>query len=123
MEANLTGTPRAHASIWTGRKGAGHRWMARDPAWGTVCRPQERKSHMITRNYTDTDGKSRFEDLPLPFVQEEGRERTPLQRATGIRFHRWPVGQFRDWHNAPRRQYVIILAGHVEVGLEDGTVH
>jgi quercetin dioxygenase-like cupin family protein len=78
---------------------------------------------MITRNYTDTDGKSRFADLPLPFVWEEGRERTPLQRATGIRFNRWPVGRFLDWHNPRRRQYVIILAGHVEVGLEDGTVH
>jgi len=78
---------------------------------------------MITRNYTDTDGKSCFADLPLPFVWEEGGERIPLQRATGIRFHRWPVGRFLDWHNPRRRQYVIILAGHAEVGLEDGTVH
>jgi quercetin dioxygenase-like cupin family protein len=78
---------------------------------------------MITHNYTDTDGKSRFEALPLPFVWEEGRERTLMQRATGIRFNRWPVGRFLDWHNAPHRQYVIILSGQVEVGLEDGTVH
>jgi hypothetical protein len=78
---------------------------------------------MITRNYTDEAGKSQFEDLALPFVWEDDRERTPLQRATGIRFNRWPVGRFRDWHNAPVRQYVIVLSGQLDVGLEDGTVH
>jgi quercetin dioxygenase-like cupin family protein len=46
-----------------------------------------------------------------------------VQRAAGIRFNRWPVGRFRDWHNAPVRQYVIVPSGQVEVGLEDGTVH
>jgi quercetin dioxygenase-like cupin family protein len=28
-----------------------------------------------------------------------------------------------DWHNAPRRQYVITLAGRVEIGLGDGSLH
>jgi quercetin dioxygenase-like cupin family protein len=78
---------------------------------------------MVTRNYTDKEGRSCVEDLTLPFVWEEGRERTPIQSATGIRFNRWPAGRFRDWHNAPVRQYVIILSGQVDVGLEDGTVH
>ena len=32
-------------------------------------------------------------------------------------------GTFVDWHNAPRRQYVITLAGAVEIGLGDGSVH
>lgn len=26
-----------------------------------------------------------------------------------------------DWHNAPRRQYVILLSGQMEIGLNDGT--
>ena len=26
-----------------------------------------------------------------------------------------------DWHPAPRRQYVIILSGQLEIGLGDGT--
>jgi quercetin dioxygenase-like cupin family protein len=30
---------------------------------------------------------------------------------------------FVDWHNAPRRQYVITLAGRVEIGLGDGSLH
>jgi len=28
-----------------------------------------------------------------------------------------------DWHNAPRRQYVITFAGRVEIGLGDGSLH
>ena len=47
----------------------------------------------------------------------------------------WPVPYFSsagdlnrrlslvDWHNAPRRQYVITLAGGVEIGLGDGSLH
>jgi hypothetical protein len=35
----------------------------------------------------------------------------------------WAPGTFVDWHNAPRRQYVITLAGGVEIGLGDGSVH
>jgi hypothetical protein len=80
------------------------------------------KSIMIIRNYTDEDGKSRFEEIPLTFEAYAGmREWTALQEATGFRFVRWPAGFFLDWHNAPRRQYVIILAGQVEVGVADET--
>ena len=27
-----------------------------------------------------------------------------------------------DWHNAPRRQYVIVLKGQMEIGFKDGSV-
>ena len=27
------------------------------------------------------------------------------------------------WHTAPRRQYIITLAGEAEIGLGDGTIH
>jgi quercetin dioxygenase-like cupin family protein len=77
---------------------------------------------MIIRNYTGEDGKSHFEDIPLSFdAHTDGRERTALQGAQGVRFARWPAGFFLDWHNAPRRQYVIILSGQVEVGVEEET--
>jgi hypothetical protein len=59
---------------------------------------------------------------PLSFdAHTGGRERTALQGTQGVRFARWPVGFFLDWHNAPRRQYVIILSGQVEVGVEEET--
>ena len=27
-----------------------------------------------------------------------------------------------DWHNAPRRQYVIVFKGQLEIGFKDGSV-
>ena len=45
-----------------------------------------------------------------------------MQRATGIRFLRWPAGFFYNWHNAPRRQYVIVLSGQVEMEVGGGTI-
>ena len=77
---------------------------------------------MIVRNYTSEDGKSHFEDITLSFEAHAGViEWTALQNATGIRFIRWPAGYLHDWHNAPRRQYVIVLAGQVEVEVEEET--
>src|SRR4029450_6364354 len=43
--------------------------------------------------------------------------------ASQISFREWPAGPFRDWHPAPRRQFVIILSGQLEIGLGDGSKH
>jgi hypothetical protein len=32
-----------------------------------------------------------------------------------------PHGTFRDWHTAPRREYVITLSRAAEIGLRDST--
>lgn len=73
----------------------------------------------ISRLYTGADGRSHLEDLD-PAAHPE---LTTLQATKGIVFRTSPPGYFSDWHNAPRRQYVITLEGEVEIGLEDGTVH
>ena len=78
---------------------------------------------MVVRNYTGDDGQSHFEEIPLAFeVYGGARERTPSQAATGIRFIRWPAGLVYDWHNVPRRQYVILLSGQVELEVGNGTI-
>ncbi len=73
----------------------------------------------ITRLYTGEDGHSHLEELYLA----SHPELTSLQAARGIFFRRTEPGYFHDWHNAPRRQFVINLAGEVEFGLGDGTAH
>ena len=73
----------------------------------------------IMRLYTGDDGQSHIEELDLashPELEE-------LQNAEGIVFRQSEAGRFSDWHNAPRRQYVITLSGEVEIGLGDGSVH
>ena len=72
---------------------------------------------MIVRIFSGEDGQSHFEEIPLP----QGSERPPMEAATGIAFSSRELGWFIDWHNAPRRQYVIVLQGEVEYAVGDGT--
>ena len=81
----------------------------------------------IFRVYTGDDGQSHLEEMNLPlepFVDTEGAygEGTPLEPATGITFRVAESGYFLNWHNAPRRQYIITLSGEAELGVGDGTV-
>lgn len=71
------------------------------------------------RLYSSADGQSRVETIDLGRMTEW----TKGLGATQISFRVWPVGQFLDWHPAPRRQFVIILAGQLEIGLSDGSKH
>jgi quercetin dioxygenase-like cupin family protein len=73
----------------------------------------------IIRLYTGPDGQTHIEELDPaahPLL-------TSPHPTTSIVFRTAQPGRFSDWHNAPRRQYVINLAGEVEIGLGDGTVH
>jgi hypothetical protein len=40
---------------------------------------------------------------------------------TQISFSVWPRDRVLDWHPAPRRQFVIILSGQLEIGCGDGS--
>ena len=71
----------------------------------------------IVRMYTGDDGESHFEDL-----DQAAPDLTAVHAAKGVQFRTFQPGYFSDWHNAPRRQYVITLSGQMEIGLGDGTV-
>ena len=73
---------------------------------------------MFVRIYTGDDGQTHFEDLDLP---SERAVHSGMQVTPGVNFRRFEPGYFSDWHNAPRRQYVITLSGEMEVGIGDGT--
>ena len=69
------------------------------------------------RMYTDGNGQSRYEEINLL----DNPTWTQGLDATSIVFREQPVGNYGDWHTAPRRQFVIILSGHLEIGFGDGT--
>lgn len=76
----------------------------------------------ITRLYTGDDSESHFEDLKIPL--KDGGEigkLSELESATGIIFRETGSDYDYDWHNAPRRQYIIMLDGAVDVTIGDGT--
>jgi uncharacterized cupin superfamily protein len=70
----------------------------------------------IRRIFNGLEGRSEIEEL----ADDAFGSMLP---ATGIQIRSTPAGHFMDWHPAPRRQFVIVLAGEMEIGLEDGSVH
>ncbi len=76
----------------------------------------------IVRIYTGDDGKSHFEDIEVEFSEEgPSGKLTKLESATGILFRETDGDYNFDFHNAPRRQYVINLQGGVEIEVGDGS--
>lgn len=73
----------------------------------------------IFRLYSGEDGQSHLEELDLA----SHPDLTEPAVTTGISFRESSPDRFVDWHNAPRRLYVITISGEVEIGLGDGTVH
>ena len=76
-----------------------------------------------TRFYTGTDGETHFEDVEITLGEPRNSSRlSTLEKTTGIIFRETSGDYYLDWHNAPRRQYIIILEGRVEIEVSDGTV-
>ena len=71
------------------------------------------------RLYTGADGQSHIETIDL----EKTSAWTAGLATTTITFRSQPPGRFQDWHPAPRRQFVIILSGQLEIGLGEGSKH
>jgi hypothetical protein len=72
--------------------------------------------------FTDRDGRAKFreEDLPLP----EGNPQAMLSAllpASGYQLRHSPVGFRSQWHVTPKPQWVFILGGDMEIGLQGGS--
>ncbi|MCG6871456.1 MAG: hypothetical protein LJE84_04120 [Gammaproteobacteria bacterium] len=75
----------------------------------------------ITRVYSDSAGESRFGeiDIPLKDAGDIGRL-SQRQPANGIIFRENDADYDYDWHNAPQRQFIVLLDGHIEIETSDG---
>ena len=76
----------------------------------------------VTRLYTGADQQSHFEDYevemddqgPIGFLSARHPVASLIFRHTGADYD-------FDWHNAPQRQYIVILEGGLDVEIGDGT--
>lgn len=70
----------------------------------------------ITRIYSDENGESRFEDTQI-LLEDSGEigALSPLFPAKGIIFREVTANYDFDFHNAPQRQYIILLDGSIEI--------
>ena len=75
-----------------------------------------------TRIYTGSDQKSHFEDFEIP-LNDEGKIGflSERKKASSLIFRETSGDYDYDWHNAPERQFVIVLEGSVEITVGDGT--
>jgi hypothetical protein len=80
------------------------------------------RTQRVTRLFTGDDGESHFEDLELPLTDlgAIGAMTTPLA-ARSIVFRETGADYDLGFHNAPRRQFVVMLGGgRVELEIGSG---
>ena len=70
----------------------------------------------IVRIYTGEDGESHFEDIDIDFEDHGPIGRiSNLWRGKGVIFREVDGDYDYDFHNAPRRQFVVNLTGSVDI--------
>ncbi|MBM3223691.1 MAG: hypothetical protein FJZ47_07825 [Candidatus Tectomicrobia bacterium] len=71
----------------------------------------------VVRIYTGTDHQTHFQDLDV-----EAFSALAAQVGSGpVRVNQGPARSAMDFHNAPRRQYVVVMSGQMEIEIGDGT--
>jgi hypothetical protein len=75
----------------------------------------------ITRVYADERGESHFadEEVELRDAGAIGHLSEPIP-AKEVLFRRNDPGYDYDWHVAPRRQFIVLLDGAIEIETSDG---
>ena len=71
--------------------------------------------------FTDQDGRARFREEALPLAGGTPQARlSALLPASGYQLRHSPIGFRSQFHCTPQPQWVFILGGEMEIGLQDG---
>jgi len=72
--------------------------------------------------FTDVDGRARFREEALALTEGKPAARlSPLRHSGGYQLRESPVGFRSDFHCTENPQWVFILRGQMEIGLQDGS--
>jgi hypothetical protein len=72
--------------------------------------------------FTDRDGRARFREEPVPLDEGTPQARlSALMPSGGLQLRESPVGFRSDFHCTSTPQWVFILRGRMEIGLQDGS--
>ena len=72
--------------------------------------------------FTDTDGRARFREEVLTLDQGSPQSRlSALMHSGGYQWRHSPVGFRSAFHVSSQPQWVFILEGQMEIGLQDGS--
>ena len=72
----------------------------------------------IFRMYTGDNGESIIEEL-----QQDAPILETLKTCSGCSLQINEVSEFSDFHPAPRRRWMSMLSGQIDIQLADGTIH
>ncbi len=72
----------------------------------------------IFRMYTGDNGESVIEEL-----QQDAPILETLKTCSGCSLQINEVSEFSDFHPAPRRRWMSMLSGQIDIQLADGTIH
>ena len=72
--------------------------------------------------FTDTDGRARFREDSIPLDQGTPQSQlSALMTSGGYQLRHSPVGFRSRFHVSTHPQWVFILGGQMEIGLQDGS--
>ena len=72
--------------------------------------------------FTDTDGRARFREESIALTEGKPAARlSPLMPSGGYQLRHSPVGFRSEFHCTENPQWVFILGGQMEIGLQDGS--
>ncbi|MEY4100663.1 MAG: hypothetical protein RL300_1834 [Pseudomonadota bacterium] len=71
--------------------------------------------------FTDTDGYARFKEEPLTLTGEPRAALSAVLPSGGYQLRTSPVGFRSTFHCTTDPQWVFILGGQMEIGLQDGS--
>jgi hypothetical protein len=75
-----------------------------------------------TTLFTAPDGRARFRDEPLALTEGKPQAMlSPLQPASALQLRHSPPGFRSSFHCTETPQWVFILQGQMEIGLQDGS--
>lgn len=72
--------------------------------------------YKVTRIFEDANGDSQFEDIEIP-LEDQGEIGflSQAQKVSSIAFRKVLPTYDYDFHNAPDRQYIVLLDGAIEI--------
>jgi hypothetical protein len=72
--------------------------------------------------YTGEDGRARFREEAVPLTEGKPQARlSALMPSGGLQLRMSPVGFRSDFHCTENPQWLFVLGGAMEIGLQDGT--
>ena len=72
--------------------------------------------------FTDTDGRARFREEAVPLSEGTPQSRlSTLLPASGLQLRQSPVGFRSSFHCTSTPQWLFVLSGCMEIGLQDGS--